>query len=66
MLKHNGKTYSQADLLRIGNNVASGWGATCHAFTFNKAAGTVNFECNECGEFFVTSIEFSDIGEYDY
>lgn len=67
MLTVNNKTYTKKDLLRIGNNVASMWGGSCYdVFIDETKDKEIMFECVEHGEFFVTSISFEDLKEYDY
>jgi len=50
-------------LLRIGNDVASLWGGSCHNFKINRKEKEVVFDCIERGEEFATSLSFSKIKE---
>ena len=60
------KNQSKQDMYRIGNNLASGWGGECYAYEVDYNAYTVLFHCVEHGEFFVTTLGFADLPEYDY
>lgn len=50
---------------RIGNNVASTWGACCEKWEILKN-GKIRFYCNECGEKFCTDLNPSELQEYNY
>jgi hypothetical protein len=50
-------------LLKIGNDVASLWGGSCHNFKINRKEKKVVFDCIEHGEKFATSLSFSEIKE---
>lgn len=54
------------NLLRIGNNVASTWGASCYKYKVSNKERKVIFECVEHGELFVTEIEFDNLLLYYY
>lgn len=57
------KNYSDKDLLKIGNNVASIWGGSC--FKYEVTATEVVFHCIEHGEEFATSCTFAELEEYN-
>ena len=50
---------------RIGNNLASLWGAVCERWEIRKN-GDVRFYCNECGERFYSDLKPTELKEYDY
>ena len=58
--------YSRNDLMRIGNNVASVWGAYCTGFIRDGETETITFQCSEFGEQFTTELKFAELPEYDY
>lgn len=60
------KVYNQEDLIRIGNNVASLWGASCISVEHNKEEKEYIFDCVEHGERFITRLKEDSMGEYDY
>ena len=51
--------FTKALLERIGNEVASGWGAVCTGVKCFK--NSVQFNCNEYGEKFTTLMTYEDI-----
>lgn len=53
--------FTKEKLLKIGQEVASGWGAVCTGVkTFPKC---VQFNCNEFGEKFTTTLTYEEIKE---
>lgn len=58
--------YSKEQLLNIGSNVASLWGAECYDCEVDEKAKEVIFHCIEHGEQFVTTLKFIDLKEYNY
>ena len=64
IIEHKGHKYSDDTVMRIGNEVASLWGACCFDYKVNKKERTVIFYCNECGEEFGTSVSFDDLEKY--
>ena len=55
----------KAKLMRIGQEVASGWGAVCTGV--KTYPNSVMFECNEYGEKFTTHLSYDYINkEYNY
>ena len=54
------------DYMRIGHNVASGWGGCCVNYEIKKKEKVVTFLCNEHGDMFTTDISFDALDEYDY
>ena len=59
-----GLNYSNQELMRIGSNVASIWGAECYNYEINKKSRIVTFFCIEHGEEFVTEREFNKLKDY--
>lgn len=56
---------SNQRLMKIGQEVASCWGAVCTGFKREK--GSVTFYCNECGDAFETEVTYQEIEEdYSY
>lgn len=60
----DGKTYNYNKLMRIGQEVASLWGASCTGYSVNKKKKVVIFDCIEHGEEFVTEINFVELKNY--
>ena len=60
----DGISYDDRKLMKVGQEVASLWGASCVKYNVDKKTKTVVFECIEHGEYFVTSVEFSNLKEY--
>lgn len=56
---------TEKQLLRIGNNVASSWGAYCESVE-KLQNGNYRFFCNEYGEHFYTDLEPAELAEYNY
>lgn len=57
----------KAELMRIGNDIASLWGACCCDVKVNYNTKEVVFICNERGEKFTVTVPFDDIkNEYVY
>ena len=56
---------TEKQLLRIGNNVASSWGAYCESVE-KLQNGNYRFFCNEYGEHFYTDLEPGELAEYNY
>ena len=50
-------------LLKIGTNVAMGWGGACYDVEVKPRKKEVVFECVENGEFFITTLTFEEILE---
>ena len=48
-------------LLQIGNEIAQLWGGSCYGYEIDSANETVNFQCIEHGERFVTDISFEEL-----
>lgn len=63
-LKYKGVSYTDEQLLRIGNNVAMLWGAFCFGYRINRAEQKIYFECVEHGEKFLTTIDFDKMEDY--
>lgn len=56
---------SNQRLMKIGQEVASCWGAVCTGFKRKK--DSVLFHCNECGDVFDTEVTYKEIDEdYSY
>lgn len=55
------KKFSKERLMRIGQEVASNWGAYCTNVKIKK--NSVIFECNEYGEQFITKLTYERIEE---
>jgi len=66
VIKVNNKEYTQKDLMKIGSNVASGWGAGCYDYDINKVEDEVTFHCIEDQEHFTTTLKYSNLEEYKY
>ena len=62
-INHNGIKYTNSDLMKIGNEVAALWGASCFGYRINRTDQAVIFECVEYGEFFVTRLTFDELEE---
>lgn len=60
----DGIVYDDRKLMKVGQEVASLWGASCIKYSVDRKTKTVTFECVEHGEFFVTSVEFANLKEY--
>ena len=60
------KDLTDNKLKRIGNNVASNWGAYCESYEVNEEEKSVTFYCNECGDRFYTTLSFDELKEYNY
>ena len=55
------------ELLKIGMEVASLWGAECYDYKVIKENKEIVFYCIEAGEKFTTSVSFQDLkSEYKY
>jgi hypothetical protein len=55
------------ELLKIGIEVASLWGAECYNYKVIKENKEIVFYCIEAGEKFTTSVSFEDLkSEYNY
>ena len=52
------------NLLDIGRNVASLWGAECHDAKPDDTREVVVFHCMEHGEKFITEIAYNDLDLY--
>ena len=56
-----------SDLLNIGNEIASLWGASCYDYEIDLKNKKVIFDCVEAGEFFITDITFDELKrDYDF
>ena len=62
----NGKKYTKEQLMKIGEEVASLWGASCYSYKVNKKEKLVCYDCIEHGEKFVANVSFGELGDYDY
>ena len=62
----NGVAYDKQKLMEIGHNVASLWGGSCLKVHVDKKNKVVNFDCIEHGEVFGTTLEFSELEQYNY
>lgn len=60
-------TKDEADkqFMKIGNRVASLWGATCEDWEILRN-GKIRFYCNECGEKFTTELTPEELQQYNY
>ena len=56
------KKYTREELMRIGQEVASGWGACC--IDYKEEKDGVVFYCNEFGENFTTKLTYEELGKY--
>lgn len=63
-INHNGNRYTNEDLRKIGNSVASLWGASCYDFKVSHKEKSVCFFCIEYGEHFTTHLSFDELAEY--
>lgn len=55
------------ELLKIGTEVASLWGAECISYTIDMKHKQVIFLCIEVGEKFTTTVSFQELkSEYNY
>lgn len=63
VLTYRDKRYTDKDLMRIGNNMASIWGGSCIKYEVQESE--VVFDCIEHGEFFITSCKFDELEEYN-
>lgn len=66
VLEVNGKKYFDSDVRRVGQEVASLYGASCLSYKINKRSKKILFNCVEHGEFYSTEISFDDLKEYSY
>lgn len=62
--KKESPKYSKEDLMRIGKEVASGWGGVCLDVKVNSKL--VEFMCAEHGEHFTTELTWEELKEYEY
>lgn len=65
-MKKDIKNMSKSDLLKIGNNVASIWGGSCHDVWWDSKNEEYVFECTEHGEAFVSTLKEDELKEYMY
>lgn len=56
----------QENIMKIGQNVASGWGAECYDFELDDKREIAIFHCIEWGERFITEIEYGRLSRYMY
>ena len=55
------------ELLKVGTEVASLWGAECYDYKIVKENKEVIFYCIEAGEKFTTSVTFQELkSDYGY
>lgn len=54
--------YTKKELMEIGQNVASGWGACC--IDCKTDENGVIFYCNEFGENFTTYLTYEELKKY--
>ena len=60
----DGISYDNRKLMKIGQEVASLWGASCTGYSINKKKKVIVFDCIEHGEEFVTEIDFIELKDY--
>lgn len=63
LIKCGEKSYTDEELKKIGNNIASMWGGSC--FKYEVTATEVLFHCIEHGEEFATSCTFAELEEHN-
>lgn len=63
LIKCGEKSYTEQNLLKIGNNIASMWGGSC--FMYEVTKNEVLFHCIEHGEKFTTSCAFAELEEHN-
>ena len=55
------------ELLKVGTEVASLWGAECYGYKIIKENEEIVFYCIEAGEKFTTSVTFQELkSDYGY
>ena len=59
-LTYKGKTYAPEQIRGYGNELASLYGGSCHAYTYNKRTKRITFECKEHDEKFLTTATFEE------
>lgn len=64
VLNHNNRTFSDAQIRKIGNEIASLWGGSCYDYRIGHDINSVIFYCIEHGEKFITAAKFEDLDEY--
>ncbi len=62
----DGVAYDKGALKKIGQEVASIWGASCVKYHIDKKNKVVIYDCIEHGEEFVTELKFSELKKYLY
>lgn len=62
--KKEAPKYTENDLIKIGREVASGWGGECLKAT--SKSDSVEFLCIEHGECFTTELTLEELKEYEY
>ena len=50
--------------MKVGQHIASTWGAVCEDVEIDKKTGDIIVLCNECGDKFTTTISVRDWGKY--
>jgi len=55
----------QDNLVHIGNNVASLWGASCYDIKPNDKEEVVVFYCVEHGEHFIAKVPYNELDDYN-
>lgn len=58
------ENYTREEIMRIGNEVASLWGAYCTNCHKDDSIRVVRFDCIEHGESFVTDVTYDELKEY--
>jgi hypothetical protein len=64
LVNHNDVDYTENDLYRIGDEVASIWGGNCRSFELDKKNKTVIFHCVENGEDFCSTLTYDELAKY--
>ena len=60
---YNGRGFTKEDINLVGRETASLWGAECVSFEIEREDNYIAYGCIECGENFVTNVDFEDFIE---